>query len=59
MQWLISNYDCGLGGILGDEMGLGKTVQTLAFLSFLKHERKLSGPHLIVTPLSVLHNWVC
>ncbi len=38
-------------------MGLGKTFQTLAFISHLKASG-LPGPHLVVTPLSVLQNWV-
>jgi SWI/SNF-related matrix-associated actin-dependent regulator of chromatin subfamily A member 5 len=38
-------------------MGLGKTFQTLAFLSHLK-AGGLPGPHLVVTPLAVLQNWV-
>lgn len=50
-------YALGTGGILGDEMGLGKTFQTLAFISHLK-AAGLPGPHLVVTPLAVLQNWV-
>jgi SWI/SNF-related matrix-associated actin-dependent regulator of chromatin subfamily A member 5 len=38
-------------------MGLGKTFQTLAFISHLKASG-LPGPHLVVTPLAVLQNWV-
>ena len=38
-------------------MGLGKTFQTLAFISHLK-AAGLPGPHLVVTPLAVLQNWV-
>jgi hypothetical protein len=49
----ISMFDLGLSGILADEMGLGKTLQTLTFLSYLVHERKLPGPHLVVVPLAV------
>lgn len=37
--------------------GLGKTLQTIAFLSYLKHYRDISGPHLIVVPKSTLQNW--
>lgn len=36
---------------------IGKTIQTISFLAGLKHILKLSGPHLIVTPLAVLQNW--
>ena len=37
--------------------GLGKTLQALAFLAYMKHERGVNGPHLIVVPLAVLHHW--
>lgn len=57
VNWLLSQYAIGTGGILGDEMGLGKTIQTLVFLSALKASG-LHGPHLIVTPLAVLQKYV-
>ena len=41
----------GLGGCLADDMGLGKTATTLAHLA------TRPGPHLVVCPLSVVHNW--
>ena len=56
VNWMLSQYGRGTGGILGDEMGLGKTIQTLSFLSALK-AANLPGPHLVVTPLAVLQNW--
>lgn len=37
--------------------GLGKTLQTVAFLSYLKNERGLAGPSLVVVPLSVMSSW--
>ena len=37
--------------------GLGKTLQVLAFLAHLCETRIDYGPHLIIVPLSVLHNW--
>ena len=39
------------------EQGLGKTLQTVAFLSYLKNERGVRGPSLVVVPLSVLSSW--
>jgi SWI/SNF-related matrix-associated actin-dependent regulator of chromatin subfamily A member 5 len=42
----------------GDEMGLGKTLQTITLLAHLKFEENVSGPHLVVCPLSVLSSWV-
>ena len=37
--------------------GLGKTLQTISFLSYLKHYRNIVGPHLVVVPKSTLQNW--
>ena len=56
VNWILSQYNSGAGGILGDEMGLGKTIQTLSFISALKAAGQ-PGPHLVVTPLAVLINW--
>ncbi|XP_052078522.1 chromatin-remodeling complex ATPase chain isw-1-like isoform X2 [Mytilus californianus] len=58
LNWLISLYTHGINGILADEMGLGKTIQTIALLGYLKHYKNISGPHLIVVPLSTVDNWV-
>ncbi|KAI9566285.1 SNF2 family N-terminal domain-containing protein [Boletus coccyginus] len=57
LNWMVSLYHNGLNGILADEMGLGKTLQTISFLSYLKHYRAVHGPHLIVVPKSTLQNW--
>ncbi|CAL1693811.1 unnamed protein product [Somion occarium] len=57
LNWMVSLHHNGLNGILADEMGLGKTLQTIAFLSYLKHCRQIRGPHLIVVPKSTLQNW--
>jgi SWI/SNF-related matrix-associated actin-dependent regulator of chromatin subfamily A member 5 len=37
--------------------GLGKTLQTISFLAYLKHNRDLPGPHIVVVPKSTLQNW--
>lgn len=37
--------------------GLGKTLQTISFLSYLKGERDVAGPSLVVVPLSVVSSW--
>jgi hypothetical protein len=58
LNWLISRHDHAVGGILADEMGLGKTLQTVSFLGYLKHERGIHGPHLVVAPLGVLGSWM-
>ncbi|KAG2360929.1 SNF2 family N-terminal domain-containing protein [Suillus spraguei] len=57
LNWMVSLHHNGLNGILADEMGLGKTLQTISFLSYLKHYRDTRGPHLIVVPKSTLQNW--
>ena len=56
VKWLISLYQNGLNGILADQMGLGKTVQCIGFLSHLFH-KGVSGPHIVLAPLSTLSNW--
>jgi chromodomain-helicase-DNA-binding protein 1 len=38
-------------------MGLGKTVQSVAYLSYLFHERQQYGPFLVVVPLSTISAW--
>ncbi|PVU91306.1 hypothetical protein BB561_004475 [Smittium simulii] len=57
LNWMISLYENGLNGILADEMGLGKTLQTISFLGYMKHYRKVNGPYLIVVPKTTLFNW--
>src|SRR5690606_20152773 len=47
----------GINVILADEMGLGKTVQSVSFLSWLRHDRLQEGPFLVVAPLSVIPAW--
>ncbi|EGV62041.1 Putative ATPase [Yamadazyma tenuis] len=56
LNWLIRLYENGLNGILADEMGLGKTLQCISFISFLI-EQGITGPYLIVAPLSTISNW--
>jgi SNF2-related domain/Helicase conserved C-terminal domain/SNF2 Helicase protein len=51
LAWLRFLDRLGLGGCLADDMGLGKTATTLAHLL----DRR--GPHLVICPLSVVHNW--
>ncbi|MCO5585701.1 hypothetical protein L7F22_039637 [Adiantum nelumboides] len=68
VSWLVNCYLRGINVILGDEvrsfystpylfMGLGKTLQAIALISFLKFERNVSGPFLILCPLSVIDGW--
>ncbi|KAH9914892.1 SNF2 family DNA-dependent ATPase [Epithele typhae] len=57
LNWMVSLHHNGLNGILADEMGLGKTLQTISFISYLRHYRNTAGPHLVVVPKSTLQNW--
>ena len=51
LGWIRFLERIGLGGCLADDMGLGKTATALA------HLLDRPGPHLVVCPLSVVHNW--
>ena len=53
-RWLARLSRWGGGACLADDMGLGKTVQALSVLL----ERAPSGPSLVVSPTSVVANWV-
>lgn len=57
VNWLCAMHTYNINGILADEMGLGKTIQILSFLMALHDYFHITGPHLIVVPLSVLNNW--
>ncbi len=57
LNWLISLYENSLSGILADEMGLGKTLQTISFLGYLRYNRNVDGPFIIIVPKSTLDNW--
>ena len=57
LRWLRYNFTKGRGAILGDEMGLGKTAQSVTLLQCLRSLHGVSGPFLIVVPLSTLPHW--
>ncbi|XP_046463902.1 DNA excision repair protein ERCC-6-like [Daphnia pulex] len=66
VRWMYELRLQRCGGILGDEMGLGKTIQVVAFLAGLAHSKLLTrlssyrglGPVLLITPATVMHQWV-
>eukprot|EP01083_Nonionella_stella_P276217 938409_1 len=63
LNWLIQLFElnrnsCFINGILADDMGLGKTLETISLLSYLKEYRAISGPHIIIVPLSTAQNWI-
>ncbi|EUJ32834.1 hypothetical protein MFLO_06064 [Listeria floridensis FSL S10-1187] len=57
-EWLKSLSRYQLGGILADDMGLGKTIQTITYLASELEEHAELEPILIVTPASLLYNWL-
>lgn len=58
VQWLWELYAQQVGGIIGDEMGLGKTIQIISFLAGLHYSKKLTQPIIVVTPATVMQQWV-
>jgi len=56
-EWMASLWENGINGILADEMGLGKTIQTVALFCHL-YEMGVTGPFLVIGPLSTVPNWV-
>lgn len=58
VQWLWELFSQQVGGIIGDEMGLGKTVQIISFLAGLHYSGKLTKPVIVVTPATVMKQWV-
>lgn len=58
-RWLKLLAKYKFGGILADDMGLGKTLQSIAFIvSVLPEIRKQQQPVLVVTPSSLVYNWL-
>ncbi|DAZ93264.1 TPA: hypothetical protein N0F65_003669, partial [Lagenidium giganteum] len=58
LNWMVRLHDCGVNGILADEMGLGKTLQSISLLAYLREERAMEGPHIIIVPKSTVGNWM-
>jgi SNF2 family DNA or RNA helicase len=57
LNWLLFCWLKNQGSIIADEMGLGKTVQTVCFLNELFTTYELSGPFLVIAPLSTIAHW--
>lgn len=57
LNWMIKSWQQRKNVILADEMGLGKTIQAMAFLNHLYYQEGMTGPFLILAPLSTLAHW--
>lgn len=57
LNWLAHCYHEERNSILGDEMGLGKTIQSTVFLHYLYTHLFVTGPFIVIVPLSTLGNW--
>ena len=57
LSWLVQMYDHHMNALLADEVGLGKTLQLISFFAYLKENRHINGPHLVVVPNAVMVTW--
>lgn len=57
-EWLTTLARFQLGGILADDMGLGKTLQSIAFLLSEREAGPFPCPALVVSPASLMYNWL-
>ncbi|OHS99099.1 SNF2 family N-terminal domain containing protein [Tritrichomonas foetus] len=56
-NWLRFCWYNQRNAILADEMGLGKTVQIVSAINDLALNEGISGPFLVIAPLSTLGHW--
>jgi SNF2 family DNA or RNA helicase len=57
ISWMVFLRQFGLGACLADDMGLGKTIEFISLMLYLRDKKQLSGPSLLVCPMSVVNNW--
>jgi SNF2 family DNA or RNA helicase len=57
VSWMHFLVERGLGPCLADDMGLGKTVELTSMLLAMKESKTLTGPVLLICPMSVVGNW--
>ena len=57
VYFLVHCTERGFGACLADDMGLGKTPQTIAWILWLKENKKPETPFLLISPMSVAGNW--
>ena len=57
LNWLRYCWQNGNNSILADEMGLGKTVQIVSVLNDIATNHNITGPFIIIAPLTTLPQW--
>lgn len=57
VSWMHFLVERGLGPCLADDMGLGKTIELTSMLLNMKEQQTLTGPVLLICPMSVVGNW--
>ncbi|PZS01134.1 MAG: ATP-dependent helicase, partial [Chloroflexi bacterium] len=57
VSWMHFLVDRGLGPCLADDMGLGKTIEMTSLLLHMQENKTLTGPVLLICPMSVVGNW--
>ncbi|KAA8495718.1 Chromodomain-helicase-DNA-binding protein 2 [Porphyridium purpureum] len=57
LNWLAYRWVNNTNVILADEMGLGKTLQTISFIGWIRNEKQVAWPFLVIVPLSTLSAW--
>ncbi|KAH0793578.1 SNF2 family N-terminal domain containing protein [Histomonas meleagridis] len=57
LNWLRFCWYNRRNSILADEMGLGKTAQLVCMLNYLATSENITGPFLVLAPLSTLPHW--
>jgi SNF2 family DNA or RNA helicase len=57
VSWMHFLVERSLGPCLADDMGLGKTIELISMLLHMKEHSTLTGPVLLICPMSVVGNW--
>ena len=57
VSWMQFLVERGLGPCLADDMGLGKTIELTSMLLNMQENGTLTGPVLLICPMSVVGNW--
>ncbi|MGI8967839.1 MAG: DEAD/DEAH box helicase [Chloroflexota bacterium] len=57
VSWMHFLVERGLAPCLADDMGLGKTIELTSMLLYMKEQKTLTGPILLICPMSVVGNW--